>query len=324
MNWKQTFCLAFGACLYLFSARVMAEEITFVTDFGINGRHAYFFVADKKGFYQEQGLTVDIVRGQGSSDAIKKVANNNAQLGFADAGSLVLARGNDRVPVKMVAVVYARPPHAIYALEGSGIEKPADLEGRKVADSAYSAIPALFGAYAEAAGIDQDAVSWVVADGGALPSLLSTGRADAIGQFVVGEPLLEKAVAPGKLVRLAYEDAGLSYYGNGLIASESLIDQDPELIQRFVTATLKGMAYAFAHPEEAGEILHGYHRQVDADIGAGETRMVKDLARQPGGLPMGVIDPAMMEKTVRVVSSAFDLKHPVDAKDLYVPGFVAE
>ncbi|MBL7252433.1 ABC transporter substrate-binding protein [Alcanivorax marinus] len=324
MSWIKSLRLAFGACLALISAGAVAEEITFVTDFGINGRHAYFFVADKKGFYEEQGLAVNIVRGQGSSDAIKKVANGNARLGFADAGSLVLARGNDQVPVKMVAVVYVRPPHAIYALEGSGIEKPEDLQGRKVADTAFSAIPALFGAYAADAGIDPSKVGWVVADGSALPSLLSTGRADAIGQFVVGEPLLEKAVAPKKLVRLAYEDVGLSYYGNGLIASEETIAENPDLVRRFVSATIKGMNYAFAHPQEAGEILHGYHRQVDTDIGAGETRMVRALAEQPDGLPMGEIDPDMIAKTLQVVGSAFDLKHPVGVEDLYAPGFVGQ
>jgi ABC-type nitrate/sulfonate/bicarbonate transport system substrate-binding protein len=63
-----------------------------ITDFGYNGRHAYFFYALDRGYYRDAGLDVKIVRGQGSVDAIRQVGAGNAMFGFADAGSLVLAR----------------------------------------------------------------------------------------------------------------------------------------------------------------------------------------------------------------------------------------
>ena len=71
------------------------DNVTLITDFGYNGRHAYFFVAIEKGYYKDAGLDVKVVRGQGSVDAIRQVGANNAIVGFADTGSLVLARGND-------------------------------------------------------------------------------------------------------------------------------------------------------------------------------------------------------------------------------------
>ena len=300
-----------------------ADKVTFVTDFGFNGRHAYYFVAQEKGCYQDRGLEVEFVRGQGSADAIKQVGAGGADLGFADAGTLVLARGNDEIPVKLVAIVYAKPPHAIYALEESGIREPADLEGKRVADTAFSAVPALFEAYAQAAGIDADQVTWTVADSAALPSLLATGRVEAVGQYVVGEPLLEKNVAPKSLVRLGYADVGLSYYGNGVIATEDSIQNRPELVRAFVAGTICGMEAAFADPAEAGRIMHEYHRQVEPDIGAGETEAVRDLA-EVDGRPLGAIDPERIESTVELVSNAYDLKTPVAPEDMYVPGFVPE
>ena len=72
--------------------------MNFITDFGYNGRHAYFYVALDKGYYKAEGLDVTILRGQGSADAIKKVASGAAVMGFADAGALVLARSNDAIP----------------------------------------------------------------------------------------------------------------------------------------------------------------------------------------------------------------------------------
>ena len=308
-------CMAFGQ-----PSVGHAEDVTFVTDFGINGRHAYFFVAQDRGYYRDAGLTVTIVRGSGSADAIRKVAAGAAEVGFADAGSLVLARGNDEVPVRMIAIVYAAPPHAIYTVEGSGITKPSDLAGHRVADSAGSANTVLFGAYAKAIGIDPASVTFQLADAGALPSLLATGRAEAVGQFVIGEPLLAAAVAPRKLVRLGYREAGLDFYSNGLIASESTIANKPDMLRRFVAATLRGMRDSFADPKMAGETLARMQRQIAPEIGTAETERVRELAQAGGAL--GVIDPARVAATVAIVSSSYTMKHPVQPEDLWAPGFV--
>lgn len=298
-----------------------AEKITFVTDFGFNGRHAYYFVAQEKGYYKDANLEVQIVRGQGSADAVKQVAAGTAQIGFADAAAVILGRGNDGVAVKMVAVVYAKPPHAIYVLKDSGIKTPKDLEGRSIADTAFSAMPRLFDAYAKAAKIDASKVKWVVAAGDALPGMLSLGRADGIGQFTVGEPLLRKAAAPKEIVALSYGDVGLDYYSNGIIATDAMIASKPDTIRRFVSATLRGLEVAMKDPKAAGQIMHKFHRQVDVDIGAGETEMVKGLAGQTG-LPLGTVDSARMQRTVDIVSGAFKLKTPVKASDVLATGFV--
>jgi NitT/TauT family transport system substrate-binding protein len=307
--------LAFGAAL-----PAHAENVTFITDFGFNGRHAYYYVALERGYYREAGLDVTFVRGAGSADAIRKVGAGAAQIGFADAGSLVLARANDGVPVRMVAVVYAAPPHAIYVTADGSIRKPQDLVGHRIADSAGSANTVLFGAYAKAAGFDPAKVTWQVAESSALPALLATGRAEAVGQFTVGEPLLAAAVAPRKLVRLAYRDVGLDYYGNGIIASEELIAKEPDMVRRFVAATVRGMQDAFANPVMAGETIARHQKQIAPEIGAAETEQVRDLAVRPGQ-KLGAIDPARMAATVAVISAAYTLNKPITAQEMWAAGF---
>ena len=207
-----------------------ADNVTLVTDFGFNGRHAYYYYALEKGYYKEAGIDLTIVRGQGSVDAVKQVAAGTAQLGFADTSAVIFGRANDSIPVKLVAVIYARPPHAIYVLKESGITKPKDLEGRSVADTAFSAVPKMFAAYAKAAGIDASKVKWIVAGSDLLPGMLSLGRVDGIGQYTVGEPLLKKAAAPKEITKLAYADAGLNFYGAGLIATDNTIKTQPDMI----------------------------------------------------------------------------------------------
>ncbi len=185
--------------LLLLSERTWAlDNVTLITDFGYNGRHAYFFVAIEKGYYRDADLDVKVVRGQGSVDAIRQVGANNAIVGFADAGSLVLARGNDQIPVKLVSIVYAKPPQAVFCREDSGIKQPKDLEGASIANPAGGATVDMFPVYAKAAGLDASKVKWIVAGSDLLPGLLAGNRVPCVGQFTVGEPLLRRPTAPSR------------------------------------------------------------------------------------------------------------------------------
>ena len=322
--------LALAAGLTLAGAGLAAaaapQKITFTTDFGFNGRHAYYYVAQEKGFYRDAGLEVEFVRGTGSADAIRTVAAGRAQLGFADSGTLVISRTNQNLPVKAVAIVYNRPPHAIYCHEEAGVRVPKDLEGKTIADTAGSANPIMFPALARAAGVDKDRVKWIVADSASLPAMLVSRQVDCVAQFTVGEPLLVRRAAPKKLSRILYADAGLDFYGSGIIAPDSLLKDQPDLVRRFVTATVRGMEAAFADPAEAGRTLNKVHPQVEAAIGQAETEAVRDLAVTPltRARGLGYIDPKRMGQTRDVVAEAFNLPRRLPVEDLYAPGFAGK
>ncbi len=124
-------------------------------------------------------------------------------------------------------------------------------------------------------------------------------------------------------MRFAFLDVGLSFYGNGIVATDATFATKPDLVKRFVAATIHGMHDAFENPGEAGAILHKYHPEIDAGVAEGETKAVAELARVPGQ-PLGVIDPARIDETIAVVKSVFKLNSPVAASDVYVPGFVSK
>ena len=83
------FALAAGAA-------AATDHVVFVTDYGLYGRHAYYFVAMEKGYYAAENLDIEIVRSQGSANTIKQVANGTAQLsGTAELNPATgAARGN--------------------------------------------------------------------------------------------------------------------------------------------------------------------------------------------------------------------------------------
>src|SRR5258707_10158827 len=129
--------------------------------------------------------------------------------------------------------------------------------------------------------------------------------------------------APTKLVRFAFAGAGVSFYGNGLIATDSTIATKADIVRRLVAATIRGMKDAFARPDEAGRIMNKYHPTIDVAVAEGENKAVAELA-QVNGRELGPIDPARIEETIKVVHSVFKLKTPVAVNDVYAPGFVSK
>jgi NitT/TauT family transport system substrate-binding protein len=99
-----------------------------ITDFGYNGRHAYFFDALDKGYYGDAGLEVKIVRSQGSMDAIRQVGAGNAMFGFAAAARGIGARQRPAPGQACRRGLSQTAAGDIFCREDSGLKKPKDLE----------------------------------------------------------------------------------------------------------------------------------------------------------------------------------------------------
>ncbi|HEY7676792.1 MAG TPA: ABC transporter substrate-binding protein [Candidatus Methylomirabilis sp.] len=303
-----------------------AQKVTFTLDFEYAGRHAYYFVAQEKGFYRDAGLDVEIVRGSGSADAIRAVGAGRAPLGFADAATLVVSRTSHGLPVKVVALVYTRAPHCIFCLEEAGVRAPKDLEGKKIATPPGSASTTMFPAFVRATGINADRVTRVAVDTSALAAVLASRQVDCVSLFYVAQPLLERRLAPKKITRLLYADAGLEFYSNGIIVGDSFLKEHPDVVRRFVAATVRGMEAAFADPAEAGRIMNKYHPQIEPALGQAETEIVRELAVTPltRAHGLGYIDPKKIEQTRDVVAEAFNLARRIPVEELYAPGFAGK
>src|SRR5262249_27902066 len=101
-----------------------ADTVTLVTDFGFNGRHAYYYYALEKGYYKDAGIDLTIVRGQGSVDAVKQVAAGNPQGGFAGTSGGGFCPAHHVKPSQLLAGGHAQPPPAAFVFEKYGVPHP--------------------------------------------------------------------------------------------------------------------------------------------------------------------------------------------------------
>jgi NitT/TauT family transport system substrate-binding protein len=301
------------------------DQVLFSLDWVISGRHAPYFVALDKGYYAEENISVNIIRGYNSTDSIKQVASGRSQFAFADIGTLILARGNDGVPVKAVAVVYANAPHLFFCNADAGIKIPKDLEGHTIGAPAGNSHRVLFPVFAQLNNIDPAKVSWATLDAALLGSTLLSKKVDCIPEYFT--PLLEKESAKVnfKYSILRFSEFGMNFYSNGIVASEETIQKNPDLVRRFVRATLKGLQYAFEHPDEAVDILQKYHREVDDKaIAVQEVDLVQTFAMSEESTlhGLGYMDASKVQNTLSLISETFGLETQVDLDELYTDVFV--
>lgn len=288
------------------------DSVTYLTSFNTFGRDAYVYVAQEKGYFEEAGLDVTIQPGSGSVDVMRLVASGSADFGTADFSAVVVTVANEDLPVVAVSAIHQTSLAAIITLEGNGIEVPADLEGKTIADQPGSTNQVIFPTYAELAGFDADQVEFVPSSPPSLPQLLVSDQVDAIGQFVVGKPLIEGVAPDTNAVVLPYGDVVPELYGNVLLASEDLVDSDPELVARFNAALLRGLEYSIENPEETGEILKKYQPTQDADTAAAEVEIMADYVT--GDREIGDLDRERVDAVIEIMSDALD--SPVSADDL--------
>ena len=296
-------------------------EIAYATSFGNFGRDAYVFAAMERGFFRSAGFDVKVTPGTGSLDNIRLVAAGRLDYAPVDIGALVVAKAQESLPVKVVAVVHQNTLSAIFTLEESNITQPRQLEGKAFADSPASTVRVLLPIYARKAGFDPTRVTIRDAAPPALPALLAAKQVDAIGQFTVGKPLVSRA-AGGKAIRaFRYASVMPNMLGIGIIASEEKLRTRPGEVRRFTRALLRGLAWSADNPGRAGAILNENVPLADPVVAAQELRIMRRFVRnrqtRQRGYGIGYIDLRKVASTISIVRNGFRITRPMPVADLY-------
>ena len=226
------------------------RPLTVWLDWYPNSDHAGIYVALAKGYYAQAGLDVHAQVPAGATDALSLVADGSGDVAISYEPDVLLARQKG-LPVVATAALVQRPLSCIMTLHSSGIARPSQLQGRLVGISGtpgdYANIKALVGHD----GGNPASVRTVVVDYGLLQALLSR-RVDAVeGVYWTWEAL--QAEQQGYAVNVMRVDAyGVPGYDElVLVTGQGQLKNEPGVLRAFQRATLRGYAYAAAHPTEA-------------------------------------------------------------------------
>jgi len=324
--------VAFVVVLAAASPHSIAQDtkIAFQLDWRFEGPSALFLLAKAKGYFAQEKLDVSIDAGNGSGNAVNRVASGTYPMGFADLAALIEFVGNNpTAPNKPQAVmmVYDATPAAVFSLKKSGIRKPADLVGRKLGAPVFDAGRRAFPIFARANGIDPAKVAWTSMDPPLRETMLVRGDVDAITGFYFTSllNLNARGVKDEEVDVMQYPQHGVALYGNAIIASEQFIREKPEAVRGFLRAFTKAARDVIADPDGAIRYVKERDALVDEALEKRRLRLAIDsviatpAARADG---IGGVQPARLADMVAQVSSAFELKSPVKPEQVWNGGFL--
>ena len=231
------------------------RHLTVVLDWYPNALHAFLYQAQKEGYFAEQGLEVDIQPPAGVNDAMSMVAAGKADIGLYYQQDVIRARAEQDVPIKSIGAVVQGPLNIILSLKDKNITTPKDLEGKTVGYAGTELSEALVHSIMQSNGADPDGVNMVDV-GFDLMSSMTTGNVDAtIGCLVNHEvPQMEKE---GFEVNYFFpDDFGVPQYYEGIfLASDKMIENEPDVLAGFLTACSKGFEDFKNNTDEVLQVL---------------------------------------------------------------------
>src|SRR5574341_1394765 len=233
-RWLGNFAAAVS-CLAALGSQARAADLTPANvrmDFIIGGKHAPWFVALEKGFYTKRGLKATILGSTGSADTVRAIGAGGADFGFADIGTMIVAKSRG-TPVQ-AAAQFGYVPAVVMWREDTDIKTLKDLEGKTYAISPGQAQWFLMPAYCRINKVDYKAIRIQETAAPIQPAALVTKKADFIVMYRASNDEVAELAATKqgiKLNRIFMKDTGLDIYGTGLIVKDDDIKKRPEFVR---------------------------------------------------------------------------------------------
>ena len=231
------------------------KELDVVLDWYPNALHAFMYVAIEKGYYEEEGLKVNIQFPSNANDAISLVAAGQADIGLYYQQDVIQARTEQNVPVKSIGAVVQGPLNIVLSLKDKNITTAEDLVGKTIGYAGTELSEALIRSIMDHVGADYGDVTMIDV-GFDLMSSMTTGNVDATIGCLVNHEVPQMEEEGFSVNWFDLDEYGVpTYYEGVFLANDDAIENDSETLKAFLRASAKGFADMKANPEEALQIL---------------------------------------------------------------------
>jgi ABC-type nitrate/sulfonate/bicarbonate transport system substrate-binding protein len=211
------------------------------------------YVAQEKGFFEEEDLEVLIEHSSGKGEHLQLLTAGKIHVTTQDAAVLLKRRVDPGLPLISIALIGQRGQQAFAALKSSGIETPKDWEGHIIG---YKGTPPPdLIALLNAAGADMEMVELV--NVGFDPRVLTEGQVDIYPVYKSNEPYLINSWGY-ELKLWDSAEYGIPTLGLTYVTSDEILRNNPVTLTRFLRAALKGLDYAANNLDEAVDIVLKY------------------------------------------------------------------
>jgi len=240
------------------------EKVKIVLDWTPNTNHTGLYVAEEKGYFEDEGLDVEIML-PGESSAEQLVASGNAQFGISYQEGITEARIQG-VPIVSIAAIIQHNTSGFASLKEKNITTPKDFEGKTYGGWGAPVEKAVITSLMKQVDADEDKVN--IVNIGDADFFTASKRDIDFAWIYYGWTGVEAELRnePINMVYLTDYSEKLDYYTPVIATSEKMINDHPETIQKFMNAVAKGYEFSIEKPEEAANILIKAVPELDPEL----------------------------------------------------------
>jgi NitT/TauT family transport system substrate-binding protein len=314
--------VAAAAAVLAVPAFAAEQKLDFILNWVPGGDHAPYYYAKKMGWYQKEGIDLNLEPGKGSALSTQRVGAGANPIGLADMAGVLVAKGKGADAVA-VFNVYANSPQGMYWLKSSGIKGIKDFPGKKIGNPAGDAARVMWPALAKANGIDPNSVTWVNIDPNAKLAALKAHTIDITTSFYNLHHVFKRELGDD-MGFLAWRDAGLNTYGNSVIVNGEYLKKHRDTIAKFVKVTQRAFAACVKDPKPCVQALIDANGALNFDNELANWKLVEVLMSDKISqtVALGWHDDARMQHDYDLVREYVGIDKPFDVKTVYTNAFL--
>lgn len=297
------------------------EEVDLVLDWYPNAIHSFIYAAIENGYFKEEGLKVNIKYPSNATDPLTLTAANKATIGIYYQPDIVMARANEKVPVKSIGAIVHTPLNVVISLKEKNINSPKDLSGKTIGFSGNPLNIEYVKSMIKADGGDPNSIKSIDV-GFELLSSMTTKKVDATTGGLINHevPVLEHEGHPVNYFDPAKYGVP-NYYEEVFVTSDKTLKDKPETLKKFMKAAKKGYEFTKNNPDKSLSILLNNQQKDNFPlIEAVEKQSMNVLLpkMESKDEPFLYQDKKVWENNIKWLQEKGMLKGEVKAEDCYV------
>ena len=289
---------------------------------------ASFIVAESRGLFAAEGLSVRNDFVGGSPEAIARVASGASEFALVDLNELIRFRSKgDTPPIKAVFVLFNQSPYAFVARKSRGIRALSDIEGKTVGVAESDLSIHLWPALARQNGLKASGVRLYPMSAAVREPILSAGQVDAVAGFsyLSAVNLRDRGVPASDLAVLRYNDYGCEAYGFAVIVNPAFAASNPDRVKAFVRAAIAGTNFSIRNPQSAVDEVVSRMDEGSRDLELERlSAVISDniLTGEVRRNGLGGVDPGRLERSIDQVGEDFKFHKRPTASDIFDDSFL--
>jgi NitT/TauT family transport system substrate-binding protein len=243
------------------------DKVTLLLNWYVYSEHAPFFLGKERGYFEQEGIDLDIQEGRGSGVTVQAVAAGTATFGYADIATMIKAAAKG-APVVAIGVALQTSPMSVMGFADKNIRKPEDIKGKIVAVTPGDSMSQIWPLFLKKTNLKDTDFKQVAGDAQTKLNAVINGQADLLLGYVMDQAIKLQDATHKDIYPIRFADYGVNMVSSGIIVQKDYLKDHPELVRRFMRAATKSLEEAAKNPEAA----------VDAMIKANPKSGVKDTA----------------------------------------------